>query len=1445
MNEAQINTKIEQSDIEFTEEQKIEPIYSNEKEKNGQIEDLNNKSSNLDEKQVLDNEEQIGEKLYFDENKNVEISKENLESIENKKENNNLIDNFQQDEEFPKENNIIDNNKDEAYNEDYSDQENGNNIHKQEGYTNSNHEQDIYYPNYQIPQTFPYQDYYNPHISYVPNYPHYPPLLNGSHFQNYSRPYRQPQDPLLLNNQNPLPSSVIHGPHYINNSSLPHGPHLPYIGDPIYQPHNAQFHPYNPQYPPSVIQIHNIVPEFPQNIQPFPPHGEKFPFEPYIPSQDIPFFPPNVFPPHGPFPPNVVPPHGPLPPNVFPPHGPFPPNVFPPYPPYGNSIYPPHGFPHKPYYLPHFGPHFMPPPNDEFHNQNKEEDEKDVGFSSDNGQINIYNKNQKQFYNNSIKDDYNGDMLYNSNEYGNNNESNEFQPYLYDYYNYYGNNQIFGFDNYINDEQSNTIKHLEESKSIEDKINIKLNYERIPLYVDAILSETLMNENIICFPKIKPQNYTNSIPIVIIHNPDFYQLFLEFLKSNSIYKEFNSFPVLKNKLILSKDDIYIEHEESHFPKNINLLKFADITDSFQLPLYIKEDQDDIIKEIKKNLGNDENYFTKFINSWINLVMDLIVEFIKFKLKKISYSYYCNICHFPCFYLSDYIENEFNIEEDINKLIINDTIYAFNELMGIINIKNSDKKKENIINVICYEEEYNYMNYSFESEINGTFINCNNIKSFNKIMNEINDRNIFIQNKNSKIESKIKYNITNNYMFELIISSIYIDKIFQYLINNNFFRFIKGICFLIDNKNNNNNINNNLLEIKKKYNNYLKDIYIEQNDVIQFLKNAKEGMKYRNNQKFQVKQSIINYINYSLKYLNFHKNISFYYNKYPTNPVQIFENIILDFLKTIDIIKNQSQNSKSSNQKNNKKNIDLKKNKLNNILNVFIKIKQKLSLSDNIEKKKNEINRIINNNLEKYEQNLSLLISDFNIWLNTPDNISLEKLSYFIGSLMYTIDTCLCDNNINYEENINDNEKINKEKNITVLYKEFIGNYIDILIHENNKYKIVTFPNFLVCSNELMNISKKDEDNFNIIYIIKLNMSNKDDFVQILFDLNDGKKVFQMFTFFKINDIKIKRCQKKLMVYLEPINKKEYLELKLTLDDNIIYNYVSNIMETIKYNTSIKHDDNSDNTNNLYITANEQLYDNYNEQEDNNGKITKYMRYFNNKYGTNLNTEMTSLSLEESNMKNMGLLILSKTNLENLIVLNLNKNNISDISPFKNCNFPKLKKLSLESDEMSNPQDKITDISPLIHCNFPELFILNLKNNLISDISYLLFMNFPNLIILDMSHNQIESVYVFNEVNFPNLETLDLNNNFITDISPFISSGKKKQNVKNIDSSSFLNSSNISNFLSKSVSNNEMTSKSSILPSLKILKIKNNKITIDERYLMTIKALKSRGITIYK
>ena len=104
-----------------------------------------------------------------------------------------------------------------------------------------------------------------------------------------------------------------------------------------------------------------------------------------------------------------------------------------------------------------------------------------------------------------------------------------------------------------------------------------------------------------------------------------------------------------------------------------------------------------------------------------------------------------------------------------------------------------------------------MNYSFEEKINGIFIPCTNMKSFDKTMNEIHYKNIYKYDK----DNNISINTKNDYMFELIISEIYIEKVFNYLINNSYFQFFKGICLLIE-ENENNNINNTLLQIKKKY-----------------------------------------------------------------------------------------------------------------------------------------------------------------------------------------------------------------------------------------------------------------------------------------------------------------------------------------------------------------------------------------------------------------------------------------------------------------------------------------------------------------------------------------------------------------------------------------------------------------------------------------------------
>ena len=1350
------NTKIEESDIILTDENKIGPIYHTEEEKKIKFMD-SNENINIKKEQNITNENQIlhNEDESFPKNAyHFDSNKENNEINESKKEIKNLSENL------PQNNSQIENKINQENNEKNENNESNNDYNEN---NNQRNDDNIY--NQQEQHNFSNEDEY----------------LNCP-----SPNFYQLQE----------------------NQMYPHFPHMPI---PLY-PHNPYQNIPIPIYPPDNFQINQpyyIPPNFPHPLPPLPPHG----FMGYSPI--------NV----------PLPPHGP---HFFP-H--FSPPVM------------PHFMPHfGPPFGPHFGPHIgMPPHYFDYPNpKDNIEKEDDIGFSSNKGNIELNNNMSNQLYNDNVKGDFN-DRFKDNMQYDNYYEQNidyrpmEFQPFPFNQYQFYENDQRFINNNIIeeNNEKNKNLNLSEEVKSSEDLNNSKIKYKDIPLYIDIILPKLLIDPYQKCFPIKKSKKETKSFPIILFHNLEYYELFIDFLNKNMVYKDFNILPILKTKLIRPKFEVSQIFRESHFPTNFNIIKFADITSSNQFPIYSKEEQENIINEIKKEMNNNDNFFDNFMNNWLNKVMNLMIEFVKFKLKYFSYYYYCDICNFPVLYISDYVIEQFNFDESKNILMISDNINAFNDLMEIINIPeyNSEgsKIRENIINVICYEEEYNYINYSFETEINGIFLNCNSLQSLNKIMDEINDRNIIIQNKNSKNKSKITYNFINNYMFDLIISSIYVDKVFQFFINNNYFKFIKGICVLIDNKNN--NINNNLLAIKKKYYDYLKDINVIQNDVFEFFKIEKDNIKYRNNKKYEIKNPLLTYINYNQKYLNIHKISSYYYNKYPSYSSQIFHDIIYDFLENIDIIKDQNKNKKTLEQNNNnKKGSASKQQKINKIINIFKKIRYHTSMSNKNQNPNININ--IQKNIEKYEKDLPLFIEDFNYWLITSDNLSIEKICYYIGSLMYNIDSYLYDSN-EYIENNNDNNEI-------TLYKEFLGDYIDVLQHENNKYKIITFPYFLTCSTQKVDIPNNDDDKYYIIYIIKYDLNNKENYYQILYDLNDDTKVFQMFTFFRISDIKIKRNPKKALIYLEPINKRECLEQKLKFEDLVIYDNDLNIMDTISYYTNNNLDENfeSINSDNLYITADNYAYNkNYEENED--SKITRYMQFFNNKYGTNLNPDMTSLSLEEIYMKNDGLLILSKTNLENLVVLNLSKNNISDISPLGKCNCPKLKKLSLESDSMANPQDKITDISPLIHSNFPELFILNLKHNLISDISYLLFMNFPNLIILDLSHNQIESVHVFNEVNFPNLETLDLSYNLISDITPFISSGKRKQTMKSIDNSSIVNSSNITNFLSKSVSSSEVIKKNMALPSLKILKLKNNKINIDEAYLMTVKSLRNRGITIFK
>ena len=1021
-----------------------------------------------------------------------------------------------------------------------------------------------------------------------------------------------------------------------------------------------------------------------------------------------------------------------------------------------------------------------------------------------------------------------------------------------------------------NDKKGDENENLEKDKEIKIEENQEIvesepqdlnninnimwnNYEELPLYIDTEINQLLIDEDSVCLYPTKDENYIpnyNSFPIVLINGDKIYKKFIEFIDRYYKYREFNILPILKNKLILPLSSINDEqYEEYHFLKIMSISKVANITNSYECSIYDENEDNNIIANIKNHLNNGDINFNEFMDKWIHIVINLLVEFIQFKLKKISYYYYCNNCKFPYIYMSDSYIDEIYSENNNNNdlLIINNSINIYNDLMEVVNIYNYNNKnnrnKEDIINVIYYEEEIDYINYAFEDEINGTFIPCSSMKSFEKAMNEIHDRNLYKYD----ADSNININTIYNYMFELIIADVYIDKIFNYLINSNYFKFFKGICILIEEKENNNinsNNNNILLQIKKKYVNYIKDIYIAQNDIITFLKKAKDTTDYKNNKIYNTSCPVINYTNYLSKYYKLHQGASVYYNKYSVNSNKIIERIFLDFLISIDKVKYKSNNQYSLNKLKEilKKNIKSYKNKNENentlfyILNLLSIIQERSYDKKDDDKINEELDIII----DKYKNEYNTFYSDFNNWLNDIDQLAHQKLCYFIGSLMYTLDNSSFYYNIDYNIDTN-NDKL-------ILYKELSGNDIDVLIHQKNKNHIITFPSFLLCSKNISN-NPDDEDysitknKYTIIYRIKYNLNSMNEYIPILYELSEESKLYQLFTFYKIVDIKIRQNINTIFIDLEPINKKEYLELKLKENENeaIYYNNNLNIMESMYYennnidNSNINNNSNfsnSINQSNIYITS--------------GVKVSRYLDFFNNKYGKSLNENMTSISLDNSNLRNIGLLILSKIKFKELIVLNLDKNNISDLTPLKECNFKKLKKLSLSSDDKTPLNNKIKDISPLASCKCPELFILNLKNNLISDITSLLFMNFPNLIILDLSYNKIESIHVFSNVNFPKLETLDLCNNLINDITPLItSSGKKNKLLKNIENNSLINSSSISSVFSNSQQSNEHPKKTYVLPSLKTLKIKHNKLNIDEGFLVVIKTLRNRGVTIFK
>ena len=1064
---------------------------------------------------------------------------------------------------------------------------------------------------------------------------------------------------------------------------------------------------------------------------------------------------------------------------------------------------------------------------------------------------------------------------------------------------------IVSRENYLN--ANNIARQNDLNEQQKEEIE-KYSKEELPIYIEQSMSEFSVAQD--C--NIPPEFLNKEIlPIVFINNDNIYAHLMYFLENYYKYREFNQIGVIKEKLILPLSIIGKPFHGFHTSNNTNIKKFLTITNNFECPFYSREEEQEIINNIKVNNNFSEN-FLDFNQIWMKTLINSLAEFIEFKLYKIPHYYYCKKCQRPYLYISDILndnKNEISIEN------LKKSINIYNELINIIDINafnNKNKEiKENIINVISYIDNFKGNDYFFEKDINGCFIPCTNMKMLDKVLTEIHE---------NKLNSENIENI--EYKFELIVEDSAVEKVFDYLSNSNFFMYFNDICLYSEKVKNPKNINSYLLKLKKKYVKFIKNTNITQDNISLFLQSCKISEENKNNKEYKLFNNIINYDSYLYKYSTLHRGISVYYNQYQMDSYQIVEKILIDFLNCVS--------GESLNSKNGKRNIP----------EIVMKEKEKNESCGEKDKKFINIIMLLNEIVKKYQINkktndyiviqnygneYNSFCSDFNFWLNDVDFLAHQKLYYFIGSLIYILDELILPKTLpppmpnkepiismqiyesiqnqmpphdphipgpmnmpphgphgfitelmyssepmpihgplpdplqNQMHSIGQMPMLMQEMPLTndlhindavskiYLIKETKGNYIDLLLYLKNKNNVITFPNFLTCLFDTSPEYKNDnKTKYHILYKITYNENIFSQEPTSLSNLSSKEKVFQLFTFYKITDVKINKSKERAEVSFEVINSQENLEEKLREKNILAYNKKKNLMELKIPSDSFMFNNSSEITN-----LSHQIYNNSKSFGNNTSNSEIYqnptsqnLMFFNQKYSKNLNFDNTSLNLENSKLYNDGLFFLSKIQFNNVINLNINDNKISDLSPLKNCCYPNLKKLSCSSNKNISLKFKIQDISPLIDCKFPNLLVLNLRNNFISDISYLLLMNFPSLVILDLAYNYIQSIQTFSHVNFPKLESLDLCNNQIYDISPFNSGKNKKKFLQSIDSDPKMIRS-ISYRVIKSLGNEGETSNEGVLPRLKILKIKHNKIIIDEIYLGTIKALRNRGVTVFK
>ena len=636
-------------------------------------------------------------------------------------------------------------------------------------------------------------------------------------------------------------------------------------------------------------------------------------------------------------------------------------------------------------------------------------------------------------------------------------------------------------------------------------------YDQIPIYMQKVyrsIDIKLENE---CKSLIPSEQ---CLPQIAVSG-----LFLEELKNhitNSPLYESVKFKINYNEELPELLNLLKSHEYFmyylHIPKREDgrwfcegrFFTYSEIEKTADQKLY--KTIEDFVK--KKNIN-----YMDFLEEWVGLIFHLSAEFLLFKKKVKVIFFSCEKCYRPALFVKEEIINE---DDDVNKIwgtvnIVDTIIYNCTQ-ENFSSICKVRKRSKN--NIIYHDEsfltrtKYVKRDYNrFKNETDGAFFLTTNEGVWDNLIEEF---------KSTK---------GKNFKFDLIITGTTAEKILNKIHSKQADEFFDRICIYTFSKEKN-------IPLMNKYDK-IKGVFTKAKEVIDFIN--------ENEQKSEIYSTIqlYTYDNYIKKYSVLHKKIAAQYGKDDEDCYKKAISLLKDFLLWYPKLLLNRGKKKNEN-----------KIKIEMMLETLQKFK---GINDN---EKDIINL--------YTQESGSYYKDFNYWLNNSDALAIEKTSWFIAQVIYSLNKYAKD----------ENKGVKKTK---TLYRGIRANLSDLLNYESAKGELICFPSF-TSTTPLLEKAKEfanTTDNSQYSTIIIINYTWEKGFLPTAVDVSDISKfknekenLFYPYSFFRIIDVQINHLNKSAEIQLEAIRKKTIFEKELKDDTYLAYNDKGNFMEVVKKEVSV-------------------------------------------------------------------------------------------------------------------------------------------------------------------------------------------------------------------------------------------------------------------------------------